>query len=229
MVKLYASESANPNDADPSDTSPNTTMEYIIENGKVRKVEYAFLQFDISGVNKPAIASCILHLFFLWDGEVFLQRSDDNISTSTTCWNNMPGVYATPVKSGGATSGETWALIDVLDSLQAESESYFCVRIRNNDSYKDWTKIASPFYYDATKKPYLEIIYTPVEINNIYVDPVNGSDSNPGTQLLPLASLSLAASRVIASGIINIKAGAVWRSSTGQIAPTNKPVTYYVY
>lgn len=66
------------------------------------------------------------------------------------------------------------------------------------------------------------------EYDNIYVDPVNGSDTNAGTQTYPLASLSLAASRVNINGSVHIKAGSVW-SPSSQIAPTNRPVTYYVY
>lgn len=165
--------------------------------------------------------------------KVSLLASNPDMSTVT--WNSCPSISATASDTelipdqgvDGIETGVGWYSFDVGDIVTNSG----IVTLALYGTQSTTQRSSHGAFRDETAgalSPYLELVDYVVS-DDIYVDPVNGLNTNAGTLSSPLASLSLAASRVNANGTVHIKAGSVWAPSAGQIGPTNKPVTYYIY
>ncbi len=191
--------------------------------------ENALIGFDISGIT-PSVSSAKLWVYGHFSAQsgsnVIIRRCLTEFVEMSVTWNNRPSTTDTNSVTGYFPNSTVWRSIDVTDMLNdaIAAGDFFDIDLR--------TLAGNTFCRsrEGSPAPYLEYVVTvPIEYDNIYVDPVNGLDTNSGAIGFPLASLSLAASRVNSFGTVNIKSGSVWSPSDGQIGPTNKSVIYRVY
>jgi parallel beta-helix repeat protein len=76
------------------------------------------------------------------------------------------------------------------------------------------------------------LLLTPVRAATIYYVATNGSDSNPGTQNQPFATLTQAATKVAAGDTVYVRKGTYTFSSTqyiGSVGTSSEPITYQPY
>jgi parallel beta-helix repeat protein len=76
------------------------------------------------------------------------------------------------------------------------------------------------------------LLLTPVRAATIYYVATNGSDSNPGTQNQPFATLTQAATKVAAGDTVYVRQGTFTFSSTqyiGSVGTSSEPITYQPY
>lgn len=212
---------------------------FLIYNQYNGYQEDVFLSFDISAI-AGNVSSC--KLFFRTDDHeiiedqeyIYIRSTSADIDINSISYSSLPSLSSGYTRFN-AGDGErylgtyTWIENDI---TQLVNTSFNSLSLRLYPTSVDplpWSVKVGGYGINTSYVPYIEITTVGIEYDNIYVDPVNGSDANAGTQTYPLASISLAASRVNANGTVHIKAGSVWAPSAGQIGPTNKPVTYYIY
>lgn len=188
--------------------------------------EIGLIGFDIDGY--ATTTSVMLYIKGYYAAQpgtlIEIRRCLAKFAEMSATWNNRPSVTEADLVTGYAPDSTVWRSYNITAMFNAAVTAgggFLDLELRSvngSNTYATARDCGVPSY----------LVITDIEYNDIYVDPVNGSDTNSGTQTHPLASLSLAASRVNANGSVYIKAGSVW-SPSSQIAPTNRPVTYYVY
>lgn len=189
--------------------------------------EIGLIGFDIDGYAAVNYAMLYIRGYYAAQPSTLIEirRCLTEFAEMSVTWNNRPSVTETDLVTGYSPNSTVWRSYNITTMFNAAIASgggFLDLELRSvngSNTYATARDCGVPSY----------LVINNIEYTNIYVDPVNGSDSNAGTQAYPLASLSLAASRVNANGSVHIKAGSVWSPSAGEIGPTNKPVTYYTY